>query len=47
VNCAAKVGLAFNETGEGAEGSDFSNQCTLKSEKGLYKNRGSLFQFGN
>jgi len=38
-----KVGLASNETGDGEEGSDFNNQCTLKSEKGSHRNRESLF----
>jgi len=38
-NCAAKAGLAFDEAGDRAEVSDFNNQCTVKSEKGLHRNR--------
>lgn len=39
-----KVGLAFDETGDRAEGSGFNNQCTVKSEIGLHRNRESFFR---
>jgi len=37
----------LDETEDEAEGSAFHNLLTLKSEKGLHRNRGSLFRFGN